>query len=502
MDIFGTQAMLGAIGNGIRLGTQQLGRSMGQSLASWRPGVRQPQMAPDMVGGWGQQGMGQRLADNMPSGRRQQWLPDIGGMDSMPSSGGSGGGSGGGQDWTDNRFGSAYNQIGQLQNDIQNGRDGNSGQALDYHSRQEKQQKIRDLYKNTQNWDGETQRQLAQVQDEDAKLRAREYMQKPRLYRGEQNTNEMMQAEGAAKWGVGAQQAYADGGRIGWGAGNQQGENLRAAAKRGVPVSGMLMDKGNFDAKVYDQGQSIYNPAAGSAADPFGWLGRSTYQTMGIGANNTSDTAYGGGGVWNPAAWGSHYEQGGGYDASGGAQGQWNKFHQNNLSFGGGNYIGSSPEQDANRLSWGNMPATWGRAGVFPPGSEFYGPNGAGGRQEADWQRQQNPEGIVPGMNYPPGWRPPIYDHGTQRITSSVYDVPNGGAVGSGRLSTSLGNDVFDQGSYGSTSQQAPRMSNAERILTQYRNMADGFDGGYFGAQTGAYSGVGNYRPKSFWMTK
>lgn len=578
-------AAAGGIARGIQGGFSQLGNSMRESMGSWGQ-QRQPQP-------FGQQDF--QLNDS--SAR----VPFGGRMSGDNMQGNAGG-------YNDNRFNSAYNQIGQLQRDIQNGRDGNSGQALDYFGRQEKQQKISELYKNTQNFDGETQRQLAQVQDEWAKRKAQKDLANPRLYNGVANTNEMLQNEARAKWGVGALQTYADGGRIGWGAGNQQGENLREAAKMGVPVSGMLMDKGNFDANIFDQGNAIYNPEAGSAADPFTWLGHSSYNTMGIGANNTSDVAYGAGGVWNPAQWGSHFEEGGGYDWGGGAQGQWNKFHKNNLSYGGGNFIGdsnygksskaydfqgptfggpsvggqASPSYDG-KLSSGMVPY-WRSQGYSPaqidqliqqnggtlPPRAHVPTNGPYG----DTQNEQKAANDYYGKLVGGGYKPEVSSdyvkqmqkflensnsrfsgmgEQLQRITSPAYDAPSGGAVGSGRLSTSLGNDVFnepvyypnygmppvgeeqfkwidnfardrgvnpdaykpsrpsrvssyndvfDQGNYGSSYRQAARQGDYQRMTSPYYNFADGFDNGYYGVQNDSTFGMGNYRPKSFWRTK
>lgn len=531
-------AAAGGIARGIQGGFSQLGNSMRESMGSWGQ-QRQPQQ-------FSQQDF--QLNDSsarVPFGGRMSG-------DNMQGNATGGGG------YNDNRFNSAYNQIGQLQRDIQNGRDGNSGQALDYFGRQEKQQKISELYKNTQNFDGETQRQLAQVQDEWAKRKAQRDLANPRLYNGVANTNEMLQNEARAKWGVGALQTYADGGRIGWGAGNQQGENLREAAKMGVPVSGMLMDKGNFDANIFDQGNAIYNPEAGSAADPFTWLGHSSYNTMGIGANNTSDVAYGAGGIWNPAQWGSHFEEGGGYDARGGAQGQWDKFHKNNLSYGGGNFIGASPEQDANRSTWYKRPQTWGSNYSWPQGEGYWQEGGEYPRSQREFYRQQR---IQEDAESQPGYRKPIYDTGDlpgspyRQIRSGISDIGFGGAVGAGKLTTSnpdrdvfyestndryatqmppVGeeqfkwidnfarergvnpdarkpsrpsrvssyNDVFDQGNYGSSYRQAGRQGDYQRMTSPYYNFADGFDNGYYGVQNDSTFGMGNYRPKSFWRTK
>ena len=132
--------------------------------------------------------------------------------------------------------------------------------------------------------------------------------------------------------GIGAANAYT----AALGGGNQLSENLRRAQAMGVSVSNRLLSYGLAS-------DADWNKTAGGQGLALGSLaGNLSYQTMGIGANNTSSIAYGSGGIWNPGTWGSHYEQGGGYDWGGGAQGQWNKFHSSNLSYGGGNFIGDS----------------------------------------------------------------------------------------------------------------------------------------------------------------
>lgn len=545
----------GSVARGAQSGMNQLGQSLRQSIGSWMP------KSGTNRGGWGS-GAGPQFGQN-------DFTLNDDGESYAPFGGRSGGGG-----FSDNRYSSAYNQLGQLQNDIQNGRDGNSGQALDYFGRQEKQQKISELYKNTMNFDGETQRQLAQVQDELAKRKAQEDLRNPRLYNGVANTNEMLQNEARAKWGVGASQTYADGGRIGWGAGNQQGENLREAARRGVPVSNMLQDKGDFDAKVFDQGQSIYNPAAGSAADPFTWIGHNSYHSMGLGAGegNTNHGAVYGGDFWDPRTGANGYERD---QLLGIKDWQWDKFHKNNLSFGGGNYIGDKnygklaqgydfqgptpggkttgdiavPNYGDTRYSYGRGSTGSGSSGGLDPGymvgdparlAEFdkrtksviddlrarraQGGYGAPGLTDvnnaidaANRFRQQlelnggkayqrgygGGAALNPASDYRAGYPSPsqyISSGDLNRIESHINDIVLGGPVGSGVLST--GNDVFEQGDYGQSSTPAPRMSEYQRMRSPYRNMADGFDNGYYNALNDSSFGRGNYRPQSFWRTR
>ncbi len=180
-------------------------------------------------------------------------------------------------------------QIGKLQNDIKSGYDGNSNQKLGYWDAQEKRNQVSEIYKRTMDWNQGDMQQLAQVQDDDAKATAQKYIANPRLYNGVQNTNEMLQNEMRSKWGVGASQAVADGGRAGWGAGNQQLVNLdRAEQNTGKGVARSLRDKAGFDAALYDQSNAIYQPEAGTAGDPFSWIGHGGYSSQGIAGGDTA----------------------------------------------------------------------------------------------------------------------------------------------------------------------------------------------------------------------
>ena len=138
-------------------------------------------------------------------------------------------------------------------------------------------------------WNNGDEQQLARVSDEDAKATAQKALLNPKLYNGVENTNEMLQNEMRAKWGVGAESAVNAGGRSGWGAGNQQLVNLnRAEGNTGRPIAQSLKDKAGFDAAMYDQSEAIFQPVKGSFADPFSWIGRNRYQSQGMGSGDTA----------------------------------------------------------------------------------------------------------------------------------------------------------------------------------------------------------------------
>jgi len=186
-------------------------------------------------------------------------------------------------------YASQLAQIGRLQNDIKSGYEGNSNEKLGYWGSQEKKNQVSEIYKRTMDWNQGDMQQLAQVQDDDAKATAQKYLTNPKLYNGVQNTNELLQNEMRAKWGVGASQAVADGGKAGWGAGNQQLVNLdKAEQNTGKGVAQSLRDKAGFDAALYDQSNAIYQPEAGTAGDPFSWIGHGGYSSQGIGSGDTA----------------------------------------------------------------------------------------------------------------------------------------------------------------------------------------------------------------------
>ena len=219
--------------------------------------------------------------------------------------------------------------------------------GYNYSENQAVQMQINDLRaREAEDWrNGVRGQELRQIIDKSSMLDAQERIAKAQ--RGENmggisaqdylNSYRAIKDEDIARHGIGAVNMD----RAGAGAGNQQGGNIRQFIAKGGAASADIV-------KAFDREDYLFNRAAaastaGSPSDPFTWLGHSSYKTMGISANNTDSIAYGSGGIWNPGAWGSHYEQGGGYDWSGGAQGQWDKFHNSNLSFGGGNFIGGKP---------------------------------------------------------------------------------------------------------------------------------------------------------------
>lgn len=279
-------------------------------------------------------------------------------------------------------YNAALSTLGQLQSQLASGKN-SSGQPLGYFERQEIQAKISDVYKQTMNWNTGDEQQLAKVMDEKAKAEARAYLNNPTTYNGVVNDNEYQKMNLQATYGLGAQQVVADGGRVGWGAGDQQYALLQQAQALGVAVPTSLLAKAAFDGAHWDQSQQIYNPAAGSAGDAMTWNTGLAYNSMGVGAGQgytNNDAAYGAGGIWNPAQWGSYFEQGGGYDATGGAQATWDKFHNSNLSYGGGNYIGDP--------NYGKIATQY----------DFSGPTNGGPSVGSQATPTYDPQGALPGM--------------------------------------------------------------------------------------------------------
>lgn len=399
-------------------------------------------------------------------------------------------------------YNASLTTLAQLQNQLASGKN-SSGQPLGYYDRQEIQTQISQLYNQTMNWNTGDEQQLAKVMDEKAKAEARAYLNNPTTYNGVVNSNEYQKMTLQATYGLNAQQVVADGGHAGWGAGDQQLALLQEAQPLGVGVPTSLLVKAGFDSQHWDQSQQIYNPAAGSPGDAMSWNTGLAYNSMGVGAGQgytNNDAAYGSGGIWNPAVWGSYYEPGGGYDATGGAQGMWNKFQKSNLSYGGGNYIGdpnygkiatqydfSGPTNGGPSIG-GQANPTYDSQGALPGMIQYWRGQGYSPAQidqliEAnggtlppkasvpnsyDTKNEQmdairyyqkltggtsHPElGTIDGFKgYAEGKLSQFAEMagigGSEltRITSPVFDAPNGGAVGSGKLTTSNpANDVFN----------------------------------------------------------
>lgn len=279
-------------------------------------------------------------------------------------------------------YSAALSTLGQLQNQLASGKN-SSGQPLGYYERQEIQAKISDTYKQTMNWNTGDEQQLARVMDDKARAEARAYLANPRTYNGVVNDNEYQKMNLQATYGLGAQQVVADGGRAGWGAGNQQYNELLKAQALGVAVPETLLAKAAFEGAHWDQSMNIYQPAAGSAGDPMSWNTGLAYNSMGVGAGQgftNNGAVYGADPVWNPGAWGNWFEQGGGYDQTGGAQGMWDKFQNSNLSFGGGNFIGDP--------NYGKIATQY----------DFSGPTNGGPTVGGEASPTYDPQGALPGM--------------------------------------------------------------------------------------------------------
>ncbi len=94
----------------------------------------------------------------------------------------------------------------------------------------------------------------------------------------------------------------------------------------------------------------------------------------------------------------------------------------------------------------------------------------------------------------------PLDGSGLRRIESHMTGTVSGGAVGSGRLSTSLGNDVFDSQNYGYSGSASARLNSSQRMNTQYKNFAEGYGDGVIGARLGAFTG--QTAPKGGWSIR
>lgn len=280
-------------------------------------------------------------------------------------------------------YNAALSTLGQLQNQLASGKN-SSGQPLGYYERQEIQAKISDTYKQTMNWSTGDEQQLAKVMDDKAKLEAQAYLNNPKTYNGVVNDNEYQKMTLQAKYGLNAQQVVADGGHVGWGAGDQQYALLQDAQALGVAVPTSLLAKAAFEGAHWDQSQQIYQPAAGSPGDAMSWNAGLAYNSMGVGAGQgytNNGAVYGADPVWDPYAWGNWYEPGGGYDQTqGGAQGMWDKFHNSNLSYGGGTYIGDP--------NYGKIATQF----------DFQGPTNGGPSVGSQANPTYDPQGALPGM--------------------------------------------------------------------------------------------------------
>lgn len=457
-------------------------------------------------------------------------------------------------------FGGGNGALGQItgwMNDLQSGRSGGAGggggQSMGYWEAQEYRQKIRDAYTSGMGWNDGKQLELALYSDSVEKIRAQKWLQNPTTYNGVVNDNERARMELRSVYGTGAEAAVRAGGRSGWGGGNQQLNFLdQAEADTGIRASNNLRDTAAFDANVWNAGESIYGPM--SDLSPLALrkiAGNLSYNSMGVGAGQ-GNTNYGAvyGGDFMDARTGANGAER--MDAMGGKEFMWQKFHNRNLSYGGGNYIGDPNYGKSNRGYDFQGPTRGGASeGGYTTGTQDPGANltrlvehwtksgikGAGldqlikmfgGTLPRTAQQDFDRRGYRPQMGTLEGYinNPSAYadfnsgshgggvyqaphrdtvsmgsiglnDNGLRRITSYALDTVSGGAVGApGRLSTS--GDVFDN--YGTAYSGSGRMTDSQRMNSPYRNFAEGFGDGIIGAKTGAY--IGATAPRGGWATK
>lgn len=265
-------------------------------------GEKGPEIVWPQSGGWVQ--------------NNQSVMSMFGGYGAMSGNGGFSQGSGG-------RYGGALSDIGGWQQQLQSGYN-SSNQQLGYFERQELSQKIAEKYRATMDWNWGDQRALAQVADDMAREEARRWLQNPTTYNGVVNTNELQRMTLRATYGTGAVQGVIDGGRAGWGAGDQMLKNLQKAQGMGVGVGQQLLDKAGFDAQNWKNSSETFNPTG--PMDPYNWIGRGSYHSMGVGAGegNTNYGAVYGGDFWDPRTGANGSER---MDAMGGKDFMWDKFH-------------------------------------------------------------------------------------------------------------------------------------------------------------------------------
>lgn len=381
-------------------------------------GEKGPEIVWPQSGGWVQ--------------NNQSVMSMFGGYGAMSNNGGFSAGSGG-------RYGGALSDIGGWQQQLQSGYN-SSNQQLGYYERQELSQKIAERYRSTMDWNHGDERMLAQVADDLARAQAREYLANPTRYKGVINDNEYARMTLRATYGTGAVDGVVAGGRAGWGAGDQMRANLAKAQALGVAVPQQLLDKAGFDAANWKNSQETFNPMGNM--DPTNWIGRGSYHSMGVGAGegNTNNGAVYGGDFWDPRTGANGSER---MDAMGGKdfmwqkfhnfvgagyeniKDMWSRFHNSNLSFGGGNFIGDptyGPRQfpgfsgttaDRNKAAKGvvdqygdNDPTNW-RPGRKRIGDHDIGKYTVGGDiavphySDTVWPRPKNWEENLADAGYP-----------------------------------------------------------------------------------------------------
>lgn len=234
----------------------------------------------------------------------------------------------------------ALGQIGDIRQQIQ---DASTGKAppLSYFEIQDLNAQMFDLQKRGLDWNNQDELELAKVMDAVVKAKAADAVDQDR-YSSDANFNWRAVANNLqSQDGLGFTRSVEGGGRAVFADGNQQVAMLAEAQKLGVPVSQSLMNKAAMLAGVWDQQDQISGGTNDSRSilPTQSMYGNLAYNSMGIGAgqgNTNNDYVYGAD-FMDMNSGGNGMER---YQALGGPDWQWQKFHNANLSYGGGNYVG------------------------------------------------------------------------------------------------------------------------------------------------------------------
>ena len=418
-----------------------------------------------------------------------------------------------------------------------------AGRPLSYWELQEGNAQAFDTYKRSLDWNSSDEMDLAKVMDGIKRAEGNDYIEKDRNNSDISFNWRAIKANEMSQDGGGHERAVAAGGRALFADGNQQRELLARADALNIPVPDSLRNKGGLMADVWNQQDTISGGTAFSRSffNLMGTYGGSGGHSMGMGAGEgtTNNGAVYGGDFWDARTGANSSERD---DLLGAKDWQWQKFHNANLSFGGGNYIGDANYGKSNRGYDFQGPTRGGPSeGSYTSGTPDDGANltrlvehwtkngikGAGldqlikmfggtlpptAQQDFDRRGYRPQMGTLEGYINNPSkyadfnsgshgggvYQAPhsgsvpmgsigLHDNGLRRIESHINGIGFGGAVGApGQLSTNGGSygDVFDQ-------QTTIRASNP------YYNMADGFDQGYFNARNG--SDVGATKPRGGW---
>lgn len=234
----------------------------------------------------------------------------------------------------------ALGKIGDIRQQIQ---DASTGKAppLSYFEIQDLNAQMFDLQKRGLDWNNQDELELARVMDGVVKAKAADAVEQDR-YSSDANFNWRAVANNLqSQDGLGFTRAAEAGGRTVFADGNQQVAMLAEAQKLGVPVSQSLMNKAAMLAGVWDQQDQISGGTndTRSILSTQSMYGNLAYNSMGMGAgqgNTNNDYVYGAD-FMDMNSGGNGMER---YQALGGPDWQWQKFHNANLSYGGGNYVG------------------------------------------------------------------------------------------------------------------------------------------------------------------